>query len=80
LKRDEGLFLDEKYKNSITHIIDLVNESLLTVPNKRRKEIKLGDFLVRHPIVGVSDNFSEYANKVIKQKLERVLGNKSEEA
>lgn len=60
-------------------MLDFVAESLSTLSNERRREIKLGEFLARHPLVNTDDSFSAYANRIIREKLEQVLGKPSAE-
>ena len=66
--------LPHKVKQDILHVLDFVNDSLSSTSNERRKDMKLGEYLARHPLVNIDDSFSSYANRIVREKLELVLG------
>lgn len=66
--------LDKTNRTPFIHVLEFVNESLATVANEHRREMKLGEYLARHPLIGHEEQLSDYANRIIREKIESVLG------
>ena len=63
---------DEKLQAQIKLVLDFAEESLKGVPNARREQITLGDYLQRHNYIAQSSNnaqTSPYLPDLLKRKL-----------
>jgi hypothetical protein len=56
-------------------VLDYIQDSLKYVPNERRKEIKLGEYMNRHQFMSAGqEGFREFADHILRNKIESTLG------
>lgn len=68
---------DEKLQAQIKMVFDFADDSLKGVPNARREQITLGDYLQRHNYISNSQNNSQAAPflpELLKRRLTQLVG------
>lgn len=68
--------LSNEMKIPIITVLEHVEQNMRYVPNDRRKEITLGDYMKKHHYVNVS-SLTEFSNDILKNIISRTLGEKT---
>lgn len=68
--------LSDQVKAPIRIVLDHVEQNLRYVPNLRRKEITLGDYMRKHHYLN-SSSLNEFSNDILKNIISRTLGERT---